>query len=57
MTVGQSLGLELRRPADPNRAAISGGTPTMWKPIGWLSLTCGIFIGMLITLSLIGLKT
>jgi len=28
----------------------------MWKPIGYLSLMCGVFIGMLITLSLIGLK-
>ncbi len=54
MTVGHSLGLVVCRPEGP--PAVSGGTPNMWKPIGWLSLTCGIFIGMLITLSLIGLK-
>ncbi len=29
----------------------------MWKTIGWLSLMCGTFIGMLITFALIGLKT
>lgn len=28
----------------------------MWKTIGWLSLMCGTFIGLLITLSIIGLK-
>jgi hypothetical protein len=28
----------------------------MWKTIGWLSLGCGAFIGMLISLSIIGLK-
>lgn len=28
----------------------------MWKTIGWLSLTCGVFIGMLITLGIVGLK-
>lgn len=26
----------------------------MWNTIGWLSLVCGVFIGMLITLSIIG---
>lgn len=26
----------------------------MWNTIGWLSLICGVFIGMLITLSIIG---
>jgi hypothetical protein len=29
----------------------------MWKTIGWLSLLCGAFIGLLITLSIVGLKT
>jgi hypothetical protein len=28
----------------------------MWKTIGWLSLGCAIFIGMLVSLSLIGLS-
>ena len=28
----------------------------MWNPIGWLSLVCAVFIGMLITLSIIGFK-
>lgn len=28
----------------------------MWKTIGWLTLACGVFIGMLISLSIIGLK-
>ncbi len=28
----------------------------MWKTIGWLSLGCAIFIGMLVLLSLIGLS-
>jgi hypothetical protein len=28
----------------------------MWQTIGWLSLGCAIFIGMLISLSIIGLK-
>ncbi len=28
----------------------------MWKTIGWLTLTCAVFIGMLLTLSIIGLK-
>jgi hypothetical protein len=27
----------------------------MWKTIGWLTLACGAFIAMLITLSIIGL--
>ncbi len=26
----------------------------MWNTIGWLSLMCAVFIGMLITLSIIG---
>jgi hypothetical protein len=26
----------------------------MWNTIGWLSLVCAVFIGMLITLSIIG---
>lgn len=26
----------------------------MWKTIGYLSLTCGVFIGLLITLSIVG---
>jgi len=33
-----------------------GGTSHMWKTIGWLSLMCGVFIGMLISLSIIGFK-
>jgi hypothetical protein len=28
----------------------------MWKPIGWLSLMCATFIGLLITLAIVGLK-
>ncbi len=28
----------------------------MWNTIGWLSLVCAVFIGMLITLSIIGFK-
>ena len=28
----------------------------MWKTIGWLTLTCGIFIGLLISLAIIGLN-
>lgn len=28
----------------------------MWETIGWLALTCGLFIGMLIALSIVGLK-
>jgi len=28
----------------------------MWTTIGWLSLACGIFVAMLITLSIIGLN-
>lgn len=28
----------------------------MWKTIGWLSMACAVFIGMLITLAIIGLK-
>ncbi len=28
----------------------------MWKTIGWLTLMCGVFIGMLISLSIIGIK-
>jgi len=28
----------------------------MWKTIGWLSLMCGTFIGLLISLAIIGLK-
>ncbi len=29
----------------------------MWKTIGTLTLTCAIFIALLVTLSLLGLKT
>ncbi len=28
----------------------------MWQTIGWLSLGCAVFIGMLISLSIIGLQ-
>ena len=28
----------------------------MWKPIGWLSLMCATFIGLLIAMTIIGLK-
>lgn len=28
----------------------------MWKTIGYLTLTCAVFIGMLITLAIVGLK-
>jgi hypothetical protein len=28
----------------------------MWKPIGYLSLMCGVFIGLLITMAILGLK-
>lgn len=29
---------------------------TMWKTIGYLSALCAVFIGMLITLSILGIK-
>lgn len=29
----------------------------MWKTVGYLSLTCGIFIALLIGLTIAGLKT
>ena len=29
----------------------------MWKTIGWLSLMCGVFIALLLTLSIIGLNS
>jgi hypothetical protein len=29
----------------------------MWKTIGYLSLMCGTFIGLLITLAIVGLKS
>lgn len=32
------------------------GNSLMWQTIGWLSLGCAVFIGMLITLSIIGLQ-
>jgi len=28
----------------------------MWKTIGYLSLTCAIFIGLLISMTIMGLK-
>jgi hypothetical protein len=28
----------------------------MWKTIGYLMLICGVFLGMLISLSIIGIK-
>ncbi len=28
----------------------------MWKPIGYLSLLCGVFVTLLITLSIVGFK-
>lgn len=28
----------------------------MWQTIGWLSLMCGVFIALLITLSIIGMN-
>ena len=28
----------------------------MWKTIGWLTLTCAIFISLLVTLAIIGLN-
>jgi hypothetical protein len=28
----------------------------MWQTIGWLTLLCAIFIGLLISLSIIGFK-
>ncbi len=28
----------------------------MWKTVGYLSLLCGTFIGMLIALSIVGIK-
>lgn len=28
----------------------------MWKTIGYLSLACGVFLGLLISMSIIGLK-
>ena len=32
------------------------GSARMWKTIGWLTLTCAIFIGLLISLAIIGLN-
>ena len=29
----------------------------MWKTIGYLSLTCGIFIALLISMAIMGLKS
>ena len=29
----------------------------MWQTIGWLSLLCAIFIGLLISLAIMGLST
>lgn len=29
----------------------------MWKTIGYLSLTCGIFIALLISMTIMGLNT
>lgn len=29
----------------------------MWKTIGYLSITCAAFIGLLITLAIVGLKS
>lgn len=34
----------------------NGGNTDMWQTIGWLTLGCAVFIGMLISLSIIGLK-
>ncbi|GMV85722.1 MAG: hypothetical protein AMXMBFR80_15770 [Dehalococcoidia bacterium] len=34
----------------------NGGNADMWQTIGWLTLGCAVFIGMLISLSIIGLK-
>jgi hypothetical protein len=28
----------------------------MWKTIGWLTLLCGVFIGLLISLSIVGME-
>lgn len=28
----------------------------MWKPIGYLSLLCSVFVALLITLSIVGFK-
>lgn len=28
----------------------------MWKTIGYLSLACGVFLGLLISMSIMGLK-
>jgi hypothetical protein len=28
----------------------------MWQTIGWLSLMCGVFIALLITLSIVGMN-
>jgi len=29
----------------------------MWRTIGWLSLMCAVFIGLLISLSIIGFQS
>ena len=55
MAAVNSLGWGVCRRAEAAGGNL-GGTD-MWKTIGWLSLTCATFIGMLIAFSLIGLKT
>jgi hypothetical protein len=45
------------RAAHPQRLTSTGESPgPMWKTIGYLTLMCGVFIAMLISLAIIGLK-
>lgn len=38
------------------RRSAASEVMVMWSTIGWLSLMCAIFIGMLVALSIIGLE-
>ena len=48
--VGDQAGSRAARRRDDRR----GGPLFMWKTIGYLSLMCGTFIGLLITLAIVG---
>ena len=47
--------LPLAQPA-PGTVGVSQGITSMWKTIGTLTLACAIFISLLVTLSIVGLK-
>ena len=40
----------------PGTVGASQGNTSMWKTIGTLSLACAIFISLLVTMSIVGLK-